>query len=106
MSYNHMAEVLSFNPARRFGLLVKGDIAAGFDADIALVDPLESFVVRADESESKQGYTPFEGQELTGKVKSTFLRGSLIYHDGKIVGPARGRYLRRPLEGPANADAR
>jgi allantoinase len=98
MSYNHMAEVLSFNPARRFGLLVKGDIAPGFDADIALVDPLESFVVRADESESKQGYTPFEGQELSGKVKSTFLRGSLIYHDGRIVGPARGRYLRRPLE--------
>jgi allantoinase len=98
MSYNHMAEVLSFNAARRFGLLVKGDIAPGFDADIALVDPLESFVVRADESESKQGYTPFEGQELTGKVKSTFLRGSLIYHDGRIVGPARGRYLRRPLE--------
>ncbi len=98
MSYNHMAEVLSWNPARRFGLLVKGDIAPGFDADIALVDPFESFVVRADQSESEQGYTPFEGQELTGRVKSTFLRGSLIYHDGKIVGPARGRYLRRPLE--------
>jgi allantoinase len=97
MSYNHMAELLSWNPSRRFGLLNKGDIAPGFDADIALVDPRESFVVRAAESESVQGYTPFEGQELTGRVKSTFLRGALIYRDGKIVGPARGQYLPRPM---------
>jgi allantoinase len=55
-------------------------------------------VVRAAESQSKQGYTPFEGQELTGRVKSTFLRGALVYDKGDIVGPARGRYLRRPLK--------
>ena len=98
MSYNHMAELLSWKPAQRFGLLDKGDIAPGFDADIALVDPHDSFVVRAAASESKQGYSPFEGQELTGSVKSTFLRGALVYHDGKIVGPARGQYMRRPLK--------
>jgi len=63
-----------------------------------LPDPHDSFVVRDAESESKQGYTPFEGQELTGRVKSTFLRGALVYHDGNIVGPVRGRYMRRPLK--------
>lgn len=96
MSYNHMAELLSWNPAQRYGVLSKGDIAEGYDADLVLVDPQESFVVRAAESESEQGYTPFEGQELTGRVKSTFLRGELVYDAGKIVGPARGQYLRRP----------
>jgi allantoinase len=96
LSYNRMAELLSFNPAQRFGLLHKGDIAPGYDADIALVDPDESFVVRAAESESKQGYSPFEGQELTGRVKSTFLRGALIYDRGNIVGPPRGEFLPRP----------
>ncbi|MGA9896300.1 MAG: amidohydrolase family protein [Xanthobacteraceae bacterium] len=97
MSYNHMAELLCWNPAQRFGLLGKGDIAPGYDADIVLVDPHASFAVRAAESESYQGYTPFEGVELTGRVKSTFLRGSLVYDNGKIVGPPRGKYLRRPL---------
>ena len=91
-----MAELLSWNPAQRFGLLSKGDIAPGYDADIVLVDPHAKFVVRAAESESHQGYTPFEGVELTGRVKSTFLRGAPIYLDGKIVGPPRGEYLRRP----------
>jgi allantoinase len=91
-----MAELLSGNPAKRFGLASKGDIAPGYDADIAIVDPHESFVVHAAESESVQGYSPFEGQELNGRVKSTFLRGNLVYDKGNVVGPARGRYLRRP----------
>ena len=96
MSYNHMAELLSWKPAQRFGLLSKGDIAPGYDADIVLVDPAATFVVRAAESESYQGYTPFEGMEFTGRVESTFLRGSLIYDAGRILGPARGEYLQRP----------
>ena len=96
MSYGHMAELLSWNPAQRFGLRGKGDIAVGYDADLALVDPDETFVVRAAESESRQGYTPFEGLELRGRVKSTFLRGRLVYDDGKVVGTPAGQYLRRP----------
>jgi allantoinase len=39
MGFNHMARVTSWNPAQRYGLNRKGDIAAGFDADLALVDP-------------------------------------------------------------------
>lgn len=96
MSYNHMAELLSWNPAQRYGLLNKGDIAVGYDADLVLLDPQESFVVQSSESESGQGYTPFEGVELTGKVKSTFLRGMRTFENGETVGPARGRYLHRP----------
>jgi allantoinase len=96
MSYNHMAEVLSWNAAQRFGLSSKGDIAPGYDADIALVDPRDTFVVHASDSESKQGYSPFEGLELTGRVKATFLRGVPIFHGGNVMGPARGQYLRRP----------
>jgi allantoinase len=100
MSYNHMAELLSWNPAQRFGLLNKGDIAEGYDADLVLLDPNQTFTVRAEASESGQGYTPFEGVELTGQVKTTFLRGNRIYDDGAIVGPALGQYLSRPTSGP------
>jgi allantoinase len=96
LAYHRMAELLSANPARRFGLSGKGDIAAGYDADLALLDPVRRFTVRAWESPSAQGYTPFEGQELTGRVEATFLRGQLVFDRGQVVGPPRGQYLRRP----------
>ncbi|MBL4800274.1 MAG: dihydroorotase family protein [Emcibacter sp.] len=97
MSYNHMAELVCRNPAVRYGLSKKGDIAPGFDADIVLVDPTEGFVVSAKNSPSTQGYTPFEGQALTATVKQTYLRGRLIYDNGNIVGSPNGQYLKRPI---------
>jgi allantoinase len=96
LPYHRMAELTAWNPARRYGLGAKGDIAPGYDADLALLDPGRRFAVRAAESPSGQGYTPFEGLELTGQVRATFLRGRLVSEGGKIVGPPRGRFLRRP----------
>jgi allantoinase len=93
---HRIAELVSWNPSRRYGLLAKGDIAPGFDADIALVDPEHDWVVRAAESESSQGYSPLEGTELTGKVKHAYLRGSAILENGVVVGAPRGHYLPRP----------
>jgi allantoinase len=96
MSYGRAAALTSRNPARRFGLHTKGDLAPGYDADIVLVDPDRSFVVRAADSESAQEYTPFEGFELTASVDHVFLRGQHILRDGKVVGGPAGRYLARP----------
>ena len=93
---HRIAELTSANPARRFGLGCKGDIAPGFDADVVLFDPDEVFTVRAAESPSTQGHTPFEGMTLQGRVKQTYLRGALVYDHGVIVGPPRGQYVRRP----------
>ena len=96
MSLQHMAQLVCKNPAMRFGLRGKGDIDLGYDADVVLLDTNDSFVVRAAESASAQGYTPFEGMELSARVKTTFLRGQKIYENGKVIGEASGKYLRRP----------
>ena len=96
MGYNHMAKVLSWNPAQRFGLNRKGDIAEGFDADVVLVDPARTWTIHAKDSPSTQGYTPFEGIELSAYVDATFLRGNLICENGQVVGKPQGRYLHRP----------
>ncbi|OAI51779.1 hydantoinase [Betaproteobacteria bacterium SCGC AG-212-J23] len=93
---HRVAELTSYNPAKRFGANSKGDIAPGLDADLVLVDPKSSWSIRAAESESTQGYTPFEGIELTHKVTATFLRGELVCENGKVLGSPRGRYLHRP----------
>jgi len=101
LPYHRMAELTAWNPAQRFGLGAKGDIAVGYDADLALLDPARTVVVRAADSLSAQGYTPFEGLELRGQVRATFLRGQLVFHEGAILGDPRGQYLPRPTPPPA-----
>ncbi|MEU6721857.1 dihydroorotase family protein [Nonomuraea sp. NPDC046802] len=96
LPYGRIAALTSWNPAKRYGLRTKGTIAPGFDADICLVDPGQRWTVRAQESESTQEYTPFEGFELTAKVTDTFVRGNHVLDAGKIVGRPVGRYVSRP----------
>ncbi|GAA0994093.1 amidohydrolase family protein [Acrocarpospora macrocephala] len=98
LSYGRIAALTSRNPAVRYGLRGKGSLALGKDADIALVDPARTWTVRAEDSESTQEYTPFEGFELTAEVTDTFLRGTRILEAGKVVGSPSGRYLARPYD--------
>ena len=96
LSYQKIAQLSSWNVAKRYGLHHKGAIEIGFDADIALVDPNVSYVVKAEDSLSAQEYTPFEGFELTARVTNTWLRGKEIFKDGNIVGSPAGQYQFRP----------
>jgi allantoinase len=96
LPYARVAELTAANPAKRFGLHTKGSIAAGFDADFCLVDPDQTWTVRAADSESAQEYTPFEGFTMTARVTDTFLRGERIFENGNVVGKPRGEFVRRP----------
>lgn len=91
-----VAALTAQNPARRYGLSRKGDIAPGLDADLALIDPKRSWTVRAADSESSQEYTPFEGFHMSAAVSRTILRGETIYADGVVTDTPSGRYLHRP----------
>ncbi|WGX96873.1 dihydroorotase family protein [Nocardioides sp. L-11A] len=92
-----IAELISKNPAERFGLRTKGALAVGYDADIALVDDNRPWTVRAESSESAQEYTPFEGFDMTAKVTDTFLRGQQVFGDDAVLGEPTGQYLARPV---------
>ena len=91
-----IADWMATRPARLVGLLGrKGEIHIGADADFALVDRAESFVVDATRLHQRHKLTPYAGRELLGKVHATYLRGELVFADGQLVGEARGRLLSR-----------
>jgi allantoinase len=98
LSHQRIAQLVSWNPARRYGLPGKGTIGVGFDADLCLVENV-SWTVHAADSESTQEYTPFEGFELGAKVTDTWVRGQRVLEGGNVVGAPTGRYLRRPYQG-------
>jgi allantoinase len=92
-----IAALTSFNVAERFKLpLTKGRIAAGADADLALVDLDARFTVRAEELLYRHPQSPYLGRALTGCVVRTILRGKTIFHEGRVVSPPMGQFV-RPL---------
>lgn len=95
--YERIMELLSLAPARHHGLLgTKGDIAVGYDADLAICDVSTSRVVDHRQLHSAQDFSPFDGMELSGWVETTVLRGAIVYQRDAVVGTPSGHYLKRP----------
>lgn len=90
-----LAELLSSNPARRYGLYPrKGALLVGADADIAVLDPTRHWTIDAAKSQSVSSWSPYDGMKVTGKVVATFLRGNLIFDGTEITAhPGSGRFI-------------
>jgi allantoinase len=81
-------------PARLAGLVTKGGIRDGADADFAIVAPEDTFLVDPRSLRHKNKLTPYAGRTLRGVVRQTILRGEAVWPMG-ADGPhaARGRVL-------------
>jgi dihydropyrimidinase len=99
ISASRWVELISTNPAKLMGLWPrKGRIAAGADADIVVFDPARRWTVRWEELHMDAGYSCWDGWELTGKVRDTVLRGSVLVESETWVGSRTGgRFVPRTL---------
>jgi len=91
-----IARWMAAAPARLAGLESrKGAIAVGRDADLVLFDPNATFRVDAAKLEHRHPLTPYDGIELRGVVRRTWLRGRPIFDEGRLVGEPSGELLAR-----------
>ena len=77
-----MAEKMSYNPAQVIGL-DKGNIAPGKAADLVIFDPEETYRIDKNTFASKGRNTPFDGREVTGRVKCTICDGVVVFNEIK-----------------------
>lgn len=77
-------------PARVWDLVNKGRIEEGYDADLVLVDLAKTATIRNAEQVTKSGWSPWDGETLTGWPVRTIVRGRTVFADGKIDVEARG----------------
>ena len=97
-SYPFLVRVMSTNAAQTFGLPQKGTLDPGTDADIVVFDPDRTQTISAETNASNSTFSMYEGKEVTGAVKKTFVRGTLIVDDGTLVGtPGDGGFVERQL---------
>jgi len=101
---NHVAEgrttlarvidLTSAGPQRVFGIIGKGRIAVGYDADFSVVDLKARWTIEESWLASRSGWSPFTGMTLTGRPIGTIVRGQRVMWDGALAEAAIGEPIR------------
>ena len=90
LSLDRLVELISTAPARLYGARRKGGIKPGNDADLTLVDLKARRTITGDWLASKCGWSPFEGDQVTGWPIATIIRGNLVMQDDELIGTPSG----------------
>ena len=91
LTLRRFVELTSAGPQRVFGIANKGRIAEGYDADFTLVDLKRTETIRAEDGAAKCGWTPYDGETVTGWPVRTIVRGQTVMADGEITRKGGGK---------------
>lgn len=98
ITIEQLVDLLATTPARLFGMPTKGAVEVGRDADLVLFDPTADRVLRQADLHHTSDFTPYEGMEVPGSVRTVLVRGTAVIRDGAAVGPRHhGRFVERSL---------
>jgi len=94
LTLQRFVDLSSAGPARIFGVVGKGRIAAGYDADFTVVDLKRRETIHDSWIASRSAWTPYDGRSVTGWPVGTFVRGRKAMWEGEIVTPSTGAPVR------------
>lgn len=81
-------------PADLYGLVGKGRIEPGYDADFVLVDPTRRTLFGPEHVVSKCGWSPYDGETFVGAPLATFIAGVPVWREGEFLTRPTWRNLR------------
>jgi len=94
LTLQRFIDLTSAGPQRVFGLVGKGRIAVGYDADFTVVDLKARWTMEGDWLASRCGWSPFEGQTVTGRPVGTIVRGHRVMWEAQLADAAVGEPIR------------
>jgi dihydroorotase len=94
LTLQRFVDLTSAGPARLFGVVGKGRIAAGYDADFTVVDLKRRETIRDSWIASRCGWTPYDGKTVTGWPVGAMVRGRRVMWEGELIAPAQGEAVR------------
>ena len=94
LARDEIERLTSAGVAARFRLRDKGPLAVGKDADFTLVDAGAQEAVTEESLHYRHKQSPYVGRTLRARARRTFLRGQMIFDDGKFTGRLSGKLVR------------
>ena len=93
ISIERAVEKMCHAPAQCFNIQKRGYIREGYFADLVIVDPNSSLTVSKDNVLYHCGWSPFEGFTFSHTIDTTFVNGTIVYPDNKVVEGNTGRRM-------------
>ena len=93
ISIEKIVEKMAHHPAILFKVKDRGFIREGYFADLVVVDKKPTQVVK-ESLLYKCGWSPFEGTTFQYSIDKTFVNGTMVYNEGKIIEGTNGQRLR------------
>ncbi len=84
-SIHTLVDLMCYSPCRIFGIVNKGRIAVGYDADLTLVDLKAKKIISDDWIASKCGWTPFHDYKVCGWPAATVINGKFVMKDNDLL---------------------
>jgi dihydropyrimidinase len=98
ISRQHLVQLLSYNPARLFGLPQKGNIGIGLDADLLIFDPNKEYTITDTNHHMSSDFSPYNGFTLKGYPETVISRGQVIVNENHFYGQkGYGQFLTRSI---------
>ncbi|KYG70343.1 dihydroorotase [Bdellovibrio bacteriovorus] len=91
LSLIRFVEMVTANQARVFGIVNKGYLRQGFDADVTIVDMKKQKTIDNSWIASKCGWTPFHGMQVKGWMTHTIVGGKLVMENDEVILPSQGQ---------------
>ncbi len=94
LTLTQVVEKTAHNPALRYAIADRGFVREGYYADLVLMDSQLSTSVTHGNSLYQCGWTPFDGQVFSSRIKDTWVNGQQVFGGDGIVS---GKPLAMPL---------
>ena len=93
ISIERLVQKACHNPAILFEINKRGFIREGYYADFVIVNLNSKTKVTRESLLYKCGWSPFEGITFDAKIEKTFVNGTKVYDNGKILKTNAGKQL-------------
>lgn len=85
LSLSQVVGLLAEKSAEIYGLIDRGRLEKGKNADLTIVDFNRQYKIDASKFKSKAKFSPYNGWEVWGKPVKTIVNGQVVFEDGEVI---------------------
>jgi dihydroorotase len=94
LSLERLVDLMAYGPQRIHGIMGKGRLAVGYDADLTIIDLKKKKTWHNRDIHSVCGWTPFDGDTMQGAAVMTIINGVSVMREDEVFSIKAGEKVR------------